>query len=1414
MYAEGFPRDIQFGPSNLIKKIENDISTVRFWIATPPGIINIGPYLKTNASELHSQIRGSNLISHSDSHKIAISCYSKYYKYNDDDIPEYGGIYHHTSFILIPAYSGALENNFLNYLINEIGNKQHTQSDSMEGSNWVFLGVVQILITFIRLDAGNAVQIKNYIPYPTGFRGNDCIINPNYNYFHNESLYDDISPCVLWALRVYKLLRSPNYNEKQKEKDLQTMSKPKLGIYPKDLEQRLAAQQIVLPQESIMDNHFNSSHWLSLEKCNNFPIAVYYLKNSSRRVECIRAPSPKILHRYGMDKICNLLMIAENHVVYITDIIKYLRSATDRFKATRPLCQFCFQTFLNNNILTDHLNNGVCYTNTTVPPQYILEQDAYLPHKNPINEIIPELTFVADVEAFTSNNEHATPTDGSISDEENELDAHDITEPRPAGKISTHVPHSIGIISLDHNNKKIEYRMLFEIDVANKFIDTLLDMARSYKENTQNKIIFPKPILTKEQEKQFQLTKNCKFCNIEFSKLPPNFKHRHHCHYTEPEFDTFTSNLGMPIWEVVKGNYLGALCNSCNWKATSKRRTMNVLIHNLQCYDGPLLISGMLNSKIEDLKNFSILPKGSTAYHFIQYKNIKLIDSLSFMQGSLSSLVELKAKNIDPDSADKKIEDIFPITVSSIQESDFDNRVIKHMVRKLVYPYNLAKKIEDFKLEGFPKKSDFYDQLSETHISDQDYNFAKEVFEISGCKTLKNMHDLYLLTDVCLLADCWVEFNNIIFKDFGLYAANFLSAPGLSFRAALKHSGTDIRLLEDFSMFELYNQSIRGGFTCVNRRQIKCNNIDMGDSYDPSKPDSTAIMIDFNSLYAECLSEPLPYADFKYLDRDILDEYEKDPNLFMKIDISKTAKKGYFVTLDLEIPESLALLTDDMPLGIIKSQSIKASPYTQSIGGDKASQEKLIAGHFNLRKYSLDIRLLNLYISLGVKITKIHSIISYLQKPLFAEYIQHCASQRKIAQEKGDPVMKRLWKLLPNSLYGKSLQNDLFYNTKRILVENGPRFRKLCSRVNFKSFKWLVKDKIALVTLTKTKIAIKSPIFIGATVLQLSKLKNLSFDIQVAKASCANFPHPDPYPIRFEDEIIIKLSRLYIYSCQAIYMDTDSICYYIIHTEASKGKDHEFLFRNTFLSKYLDRSNFKVLSRTSYCEPGDLGFLKSEVSDSPIHEAIFLTPKCYSILAFDRGSDSKLVKSAIKGCPTSVAARVYTHQIFRNMIESEGYKPPLATSNHIRRDRITGVNTIRVIKNCLSLIDNKHYWVDFNTSYAYGNPEIKKLSYKNGDIIASSGAIIKGTEDSLLFPNRPISIQDYYEGFPDFFQVDNVEEQVSQDNSSNNTISVASQESNDSFPDFLDEDIDGPINIQDIDHYNFNIDDEDVTHYL
>ena len=606
-----------------------------------------------------------------------------------------------------------------------------------------------------------------------------------------------------------------------------------------------------------------------------------------------------------------------------------------------------------------------------------------------------------------------------------------------------------------------------------------------------------------------------------------------------------------------------------------------------------------------------------------------MLDSLSFMQGSLDSLVQLLCKNINP-SQNKTLESILPITVQTVTESRFDNKVIPFLTQKLVYPYSLPKKLDDFEnIDYFPDKKDFYDELTETHISDAAYNSAKHVYEISGCKNLRDLHDLYLLTDTAMLADVWKDFNKHIYEAFGIYATNFISGPALSFRIGLKLSETDIQLLSKFSMYEIFTNAIRGGYCCVNKRYIHCNNVDMGKDFDPTKKSSTAIMIDFNSLYAECLTENMPYADFEYSDNSTISQFEKDPLSFLKIDID--GPKGYWVTCDFYIPENLARLTDDMPLAIINTVKILPSPYTLSIGGKFASQEKLIAAHVPLERYSLHLKLLCFYIRLGVVITKVHSIIEFSQKPLFKKYIEYCSSARKKAEKENNPVKKRLYKLLPNAFYGKSLQNELKFDTTNVLTVNGERYRKLCSSHRFKSRKWIVKDKIALVTMRKPVIQLKSPIFIGATVLQLAKLKNLSFDLQVAKPSSYNFT--GTYPIRLADTDIINNSRKYIDHISIIYCDTDSILYYIFYTDLARNMTHDELFKNTFLNKYLDRSNFKILSTQSYCSPMDLGFLKSEVQDNIIIEVIALSPKCYSIQSKERANDNLLVKFAVKGVP-------------------------------------------------------------------------------------------------------------------------------------------------------------------------------------
>ena len=99
---------------------------------------------------------------------------------------------------------------------------------------------------------------------------------------------------------------------------------------------------------------------------------------------------------------------------------------------------------------------------------------------------------------------------------------------------------------------------------------------------------------------------------------------------------------------------------------------------------------------------------------------------------------------------------------------------------------------------------------------------------------------------------------------------------------------------------------------------------------------------------------------------------------------------------------------------------------------------------------------------------------------------------------------------------------------------------------------------------------------------------------------------------------LINETRKYVENIELVYCDTDSLGYKVTMTPEGKGKDHDFLFSKTIFSKYLDRSNFDVLTKDNGKQHGSLGLLKSEVGDAVVHEAIFLSPKCYSLKSYPR----------------------------------------------------------------------------------------------------------------------------------------------------------------------------------------------------
>ena len=71
-------------------------------------------------------------------------------------------------------------------------------------------------------------------------------------------------------------------------------------------------------------------------------------------------------------------------------------------------------------------------------------------------------------------------------------------------------------------------------------------------------------------------------------------------------------------------------------------------------------------------------------------------------------------------------------------------------------------------------------------VSNQDYEHARRVWRESGINNLGEYHDLYLRTDVILLANVFEAFRKVCLDNYGLDPAHFYMVPGLVWKACLK----------------------------------------------------------------------------------------------------------------------------------------------------------------------------------------------------------------------------------------------------------------------------------------------------------------------------------------------------------------------------------------------------------------------------------------------------------------------------------------------------------------------------------------------------------------------------------------------------------------------------------------------------
>ena len=122
------------------------------------------------------------------------------------------------------------------------------------------------------------------------------------------------------------------------------------------------------------------------------------------------------------------------------------------------------------------------------------------------------------------------------------------------------------------------------------------------------------------------------------------------------------------------------------------------------------------------------------------------------------------------------------------------------------------------------KKKAFYSKLYLEDITDEDYKHAQNVFEEFNIKILGEYHDLYVQSDILLLADVSENFRNECIEIYELDLAHFLSAPGLAWKAYLKKTGVKLELLTDIDILLMVQKGIRGRLFHAIHRYAKANN--------------------------------------------------------------------------------------------------------------------------------------------------------------------------------------------------------------------------------------------------------------------------------------------------------------------------------------------------------------------------------------------------------------------------------------------------------------------------------------------------------------------------------------------------------------------------------------------------------------
>ena len=858
--------------------------------------------------------------------------------------------------------------------------------------------------------------------------------------------------------------------------------------------------------------------------------------------------------------------------------------------------------------------------------------------------------------------------------------------------LSNHYPSMFALIAVSSTNEIIRERIIhFSNDKEAKtkggerFVETLLQDEPFYKDYLRQDST-PRP--DKDDLKRFFESEKCCICEQKFDwsrdYFPEVYKADLIGRDLYPQKKCFSDFSSPPLGEPVVHHHLhlekrwiSGAHRSCNLHLDRNINNINVYFHNMSKFDLAFILPGL---KAKGIKNINCIPYNTQKLRTISFNSFRICDSLAHLPSALSKLMDnLRNSNHS-----------FPILKQAEllknENGTLDDLKFKVSMRKGVFPYEACESISQMKnTPTLPKKEDFTSHLGgKSHITDSDYKFACQVYDLFECSSLFSYCMLYMYIDVLCLAEVFIAYSEKMGKMFGLYPENFLGLPSFAFPAMLYKSGVELGYLNDRSMYKAGEEMIRGGLSFCSHKLAETTDFEF-----PGDEVTMSFFTDANSLYSTSMLDKLPVDGYRWLSDEELKSFDITGKSW-----DLDGPKAYIITADISYPEHLHSKHSDVPL-LPERRHVKfkeLSPYSQKLlrklglvhgSGENFSTTKLVASLGPKLFYTAHFKMLALSLSLGLVIDKIHRVIECRQENFVEPYIRTCINARRDAKS---PFEKSLFKMAMNACFGKFLEN-IYNKIDCKIITSREVLRKSAANSDFKSCT-LASPSVAVTFHRQSSVFLDRFPLIGGTILDLSKFhmyKTLYYDIL---------------------PVLGKSARVH-------FGDTDS---YFITFKSTRPKIEVL----KDLSPIMDFSNFPK-DHTLYNEDkkNEPGYMKDEAEGKVEFTNLCITlPKCYMLKSrrID-GHDEQNDVLRCKGVPRLAASQQLTFEDFRACVEEEKRISIAFQRLKMKDFKITSE---QVNKICLSAADTKRYWLCYQHSTALGDTRVTRPDFDGSCFFCAS----------------------------------------------------------------------------------------------